>query len=177
MILAKSVCQTFFGPARFIPDQLKSDTAGPNVRHSSESFGMSGGGRRRRRRLSDSLLCHHNHVPDFLSCQLMGQTSCTKPSDIPDTMWKAFVSCLWLPLKSLYVISCLWIPVNRFISSHFPDMLWKACMSSYVPDFLWKSFYTLPQKKRNFSYSISPGDPGSGSVTQGHEHYQKWFWE
>ncbi len=35
--------------------------------------------------------------------------------------------------------------------------------------------YTLPQKKRNFSYSISPGDPGSGSVTQGHEHYQKWF--
>ncbi len=34
----KSVCQTFFGPAGFIPDQLKSDTAGPNVRHSSQSF-------------------------------------------------------------------------------------------------------------------------------------------
>ena len=32
--------------------------------------------------------------------------------------------------------------------------------------------YTLPRKKRNFSYSISHGDPGSGSVTQGHEHYQ-----
>ncbi len=37
--------------------------------------------------------------------------------------------------------------------------------------------YTLPRKKRNFSYSISPGDPGSGSVTQGHEHYQEWFGE
>ena len=29
-----------------------------------------------------------------------------------------------------------------------------------------KSTYTLLRKKRNFSYSISPGDPGSGSVTR-----------
>ncbi len=29
--------------------------------------------------------------------------------------------------------------------------------------------YTLPQKKRNFSESIFPGNPGPGSVTQGHE--------
>ena len=35
--------------------------------------------------------------------------------------------------------------------------------------------YTLPQKKHNFSYSISTGDPGSGSITQGHEHYQNGF--
>ncbi len=36
---------------------------------------------------------------------------------------------------------------------------------------------TLPQtcqKKRNFSESIFPADPGSGSVIQGHEHYEEW---
>ncbi len=37
--------------------------------------------------------------------------------------------------------------------------------------------YTLPQKKCNFCESIFPGYPGSGSVTQGHEHDQEWFWE
>ena len=31
--------------------------------------------------------------------------------------------------------------------------------------------YTLPQKKRNFSESTFPGDPGSGSVTQGYKEF------
>ncbi len=35
----------------------------------------------------------------------------------------------------------------------------------------WINKYILPQKKRNFSESIFPGDPRSVSVTQGHEHY------
>ena len=38
MIFSKICLPTFFGPAGFILDQLKSDTAGPNVRHSSQSF-------------------------------------------------------------------------------------------------------------------------------------------
>ncbi len=34
--------------------------------------------------------------------------------------------------------------------------------------------YTLPQRKLNFSESIFPDDPGSGSVTQRHEHDEEW---
>ena len=38
MIFSKICLPDFFGPAGFILDQLKSNNAGPNVRHSSQSF-------------------------------------------------------------------------------------------------------------------------------------------
>ncbi len=56
---------------------------------------------------------------------------------------------------------------NRMFSKLVQRAFIALCHSS--------SSYTLPRKKRNFSYSISPGDPGSVSVTQGHEHYQEKF--
>ncbi len=45
-----------------------------------------------------------------------------------------------------------------------------------LPDTL-SLYYTLLQKKRNFSEPIFPGDPGSLTLTPGHVHFVKWFWE
>ena len=93
-----------------------------------------------------------------LSCCRTGRSS---------KLYKFRSTAHWLPwwLSTAFL---LW-----FICFHLLTDIWKITV--FRSQFFLIIPYTLPQMKRNINFLIFYGDPGTGSVTQGHVHQGKWF--